>query len=445
MPYLYEVIPIITVSSIPDWKAFGDWVYSLINQSVSVSNEIKIKATELTANSETRNEKIKILYDYVREEIDYIQADLDRGGLKPHSADDVLRNKYGDCKDQVVLLFSLLQAVDIEAFPALINTYSYRNHQNFIPSQYFDHLIVYVKSDSADLWLDTTTDLDNFPKLYSGDQDRWALVIDQRDVRFIKTPASGMEDNVGILNLTMDGQKDSLTGVVEITSYGKFKEYLISFLDYYSKSDRDQYYKEIVESYFYQVAEVKNAHNIEALNNMDGLTQIFKFKYLQPTNEYSILPYSSSIILAITVFYVALPFEENRRFDYYFPFKFVIKGRELLAAPWKHSSTKNIPASDSVINDYFTFNQEFEEFQDSILVKWKFALKETYIPKDDYEEFYSDLLKVEEMTAWEINFQKQLGFEDIVENFSSSFGVNLDSVYKSKEFIPPRYLNETKC
>ncbi len=39
----------------------------------------------------------------------------------PHKAVDILRNRYGDCKDHVALFGALLQAVGIRSEPVLLN------------------------------------------------------------------------------------------------------------------------------------------------------------------------------------------------------------------------------------------------------------------------------------------------------------------------------------
>jgi transglutaminase-like putative cysteine protease len=442
MPYLYEEIPVLTISSIPDWKSFGEWVYSTTNQSANVSEQIKKLAFELTANANTENEKIKILYDFVRNEIDYIQADLERGGLIPHSCDDVLRNKYGDCKDQSILLIALLKAINIEAYPALINTYSYKALQKFLPTQYFDHMIVYVPVDSSDLWLDPTTEFDNFPNLYSTDQNRWALVIDENDSRFIRTSSASMQDNCGIFQLATSPIGDTLKAIIKVESFGIFNDYISSFMEYYSNSERNQYFKEVVESYYYQVAEVEESKSRDEELNDKNHEQIISIKLIQPTNEYTLFDYQSAIHLAFTFFYLTLPIEEERQFDLVFPFKFVIKGDELFKSPWEHAIIKTIPLNDSISNKYFSYKHIFEQYNDSVRVIWEFALKENFIPKEDYGSFYTDISEFEDMLDWKINFQKQLGFTDLTSTFSDYFGINVDSTLKQVEFIPPRYLND---
>lgn len=442
MPYMYEIIPMITVSSIPNWKDYGSWVDSILDQSISVSDEIKNKAFELTANANTKNEKIKLLYDYVRKEIDYIQADLDRGGLKPHTAEEVYRTKYGDCKDQVILLLSFLKAVNITGFPALINTYSLRNHQEFIPTQYFDHMIIFVPGDSADFWLDTTTELNEFPTLYSGDQDRWALVIEKNNVRFLKTPSYRSEQNVAMFNLKMNAHNDTLSGTIELSGLGTFKELFAGLKEYYSKSDLDQYYRDIVESYFYQIAQVKEIKSIGSDSDRQGINHLISFDYIQSTNEYTLFHYSSSAVLAFNLFYITLPFEEKRQYDFIFPFSFTVKATEVLRAPWDYFFVKNCPESDSITSDYFSYRQIFDKYKDSVVVTWEFSLKNNIIPKDNYEKFYDDILKFEKLIGWQIEFQKQLSSQDLVSGLADYFGVNLDSTLERKEYIPPKFPNE---
>ena len=442
MPYLYEVIPVLTISSIPDWKTFGSWIQSVTSPRIKFSDQIQNLANELTANAILRNEKIEIIYDYVRNEIDYIQADLDRGGLTPHFCDDVLRTKYGDCKDQATLLIALLKALNIEAFPALINTYSYRDLQNYLPTQYFDHMIVFVPSDSSELWLDPTAELDNFPNLISADQDRWALVIDDNNSHFIKTPSASMQDNRGIFQLVTNRQKDTLKALIKVESFGVFNDYISSYLDYYSSYENDKYYKETVESYYYQVAKVEECRSIKEESDNESHKQLISIKLIQPTSEYSIFEYQSAIDLALTFFYVTLPFEEERKFDLIFPFKYVIKGNEVFKSPWDHASIKDIPQSDSIGNKYFTYKQTFAKYNDSVMVNWEFALKENFIPKEDYDSFYKDILEFEEMLDWKINFRKPLDFPDLVSNISSYYGVDAPSGYEGKEYVPPRYPND---
>ena len=50
----------------------------------------------------------------------YIGVAFGIGRYQPHSAETVLDNQYGDCKDKHTLLAAMLKAAGYEAWPALI-------------------------------------------------------------------------------------------------------------------------------------------------------------------------------------------------------------------------------------------------------------------------------------------------------------------------------------
>ena len=50
----------------------------------------------------------------------YISISFGAGRYRPHSAEEVLANQYGDCKDKHTLFAALLKAAGIQAWPALI-------------------------------------------------------------------------------------------------------------------------------------------------------------------------------------------------------------------------------------------------------------------------------------------------------------------------------------
>jgi tetratricopeptide (TPR) repeat protein len=98
------------------------------------------------------------------------------GRYQPHSAAEVLGNQYGDCKDKHTLLASLLDAVGIKAYAALINTT--RDIDVDVPSPgQFDHVITAVQQGSGSIWLDTTPEVAPFGYLISLLRNKRALLI----------------------------------------------------------------------------------------------------------------------------------------------------------------------------------------------------------------------------------------------------------------------------
>lgn len=168
--------PDLLMSSFSSWEEVGRWYDSLQAERVKPTTEVAQKAAELTANSADADAKIRALYDYVSTQFHYIGVSFGIGRYQPHSAAAVFENQYGDCKDKHTLLASLLSAVGIQAYPALIS--ASREVDADVPSPgQFDHVITVVPRDSTMIWLDTTAEVGPYRYLLPPLRDKQALVI----------------------------------------------------------------------------------------------------------------------------------------------------------------------------------------------------------------------------------------------------------------------------
>ena len=92
------------------WAQVADWYANLEKGRSDPTPEIRAKTQELIQGRATELEKIAALYDYVAKNIRYVSLSFGLGRYQPHSAADVFKNQYGDCKDKHTLLASMLQA-----------------------------------------------------------------------------------------------------------------------------------------------------------------------------------------------------------------------------------------------------------------------------------------------------------------------------------------------
>ena len=115
--------------------------------------EIQAIADKATAGMSDPAQMTRALYDWTRKNIRYSAVFLGNGGFEPHDLSVILDKKYGDCKDQTLLLITLLKAKGIAAEPALINT-----GRDYVPYAIglagYNHVIVHVPS--LNLFLDPT-------------------------------------------------------------------------------------------------------------------------------------------------------------------------------------------------------------------------------------------------------------------------------------------------
>ena len=104
------------------WSEMGRWYQDLARGRTEPSAQIKQKVAELTQGSTTALDKMKRLAAFVQDDIRYVAIELGIGGLQPHSAADVFTHRYGDCKDKVTLLKSMLAEIGIGSDYFIINT-----------------------------------------------------------------------------------------------------------------------------------------------------------------------------------------------------------------------------------------------------------------------------------------------------------------------------------
>src|SRR6266566_3738801 len=98
------------------WAGIASWDWSLVQDRLTPTPEIIQLAHDLTAGVTDPLEQTRRLYDFVRSKVTYVAIHLGIGGWQPHAAADVLRNRYGDCKDKATLLISMMRSVGLKGY-----------------------------------------------------------------------------------------------------------------------------------------------------------------------------------------------------------------------------------------------------------------------------------------------------------------------------------------
>ncbi len=197
----------VLISSFTSWAQVGDWWKGLEAPRAAPTAQIKAKAAALTKGLTTEEAKLRAIYSYVALNFHYIGISFGIGRYQPHAATDVLNNQYGDCKDQLTLLASLLKAAGIEVWPALIDSQQMLEPSVPTPGQ-FDHVISVARLGQKMVWMDTTTGVAPLGLLAPTLQDKQALVMpDDKPPYLEETPAGSPHDN--FVHMDVDAQMDN--------------------------------------------------------------------------------------------------------------------------------------------------------------------------------------------------------------------------------------------
>ena len=166
----------VQITTFHSWEEVGHWYGELQWPQQTVTPEISSKAAELTKGLTNDDDKIRTLYDFVSSHFHYISLSFGIGRYQPHTADEVLANEYGDCKDKHTLLAALLKAAGYDAWPALIN-FSRKIDPDMPSPGQFDHVVTALSRGDALVWMDTTPGVAPFGMLLANLRNKQALVV----------------------------------------------------------------------------------------------------------------------------------------------------------------------------------------------------------------------------------------------------------------------------
>ncbi len=198
--------------SFADWSAVGAWLNELSAPPMEPDAAVAQKAHELTAGVAGAWEKVKAIGEFVQG-VTYVSIQIGTGrggGYTPHPAPQVLRNLYGDCKDKVTLMRSLLESVGIRSHLTAIYSGDQRYVRQEWPSPHqFNHVIVAIEApDGIEtpavgdwegfgrlLLFDPTDPYTPLGQLPAYEQDSWALLTAPASGLLIRVPSAAPEQN----------------------------------------------------------------------------------------------------------------------------------------------------------------------------------------------------------------------------------------------------------
>ena len=188
-PSAADFLPMLWISDASaQWPAIVTNYLAAISDHLILDPELRSQTQKLVAKLDNSEEKISLLASYVQTNLTYKAIEFGKRARIPNKPADIVRNKYGDCKDHAVLLQQMLIAAGVPAQLALVN------HRGPIqkdqPSlDQFDHMIVYVPDDVSGRFLDCTSKgADVAHAIPVGLAGKDALVLDAINPHFVTIP-----------------------------------------------------------------------------------------------------------------------------------------------------------------------------------------------------------------------------------------------------------------
>ena len=199
------------VTTVPSYAAFAERYRTDAVDPTANAPEVVALARALTRDAPDDWTKAAVLYDWTRANIRYVALFLGETAAKPHRVVDVLRHRYGDCKDHVALYGALLAAVGIRSEPALIglgSVYTLPSVPGYGTGA-INHVIVWIPALKQ--FADTTSGGGiAFGFLPPSAMDRPALLVHEGILT--RTPATQMRMRDARLDVDIDERGDARYG-----------------------------------------------------------------------------------------------------------------------------------------------------------------------------------------------------------------------------------------
>ena len=234
-----------------DWESLGKWMYKNLIQGRDELPETTIqKIKSLTTGVQNPIEKAKIVYDYVQKNTRYVSVQEGIGGLRPISALEVDKVKYGDCKGLTNYTKALLKAVGVQA--NYVRVFAKSEYQGDINEDFpsfvgqSNHVILNIPQKGKEpVWLECTSQTMPFGFLGDFTDDRYVFEISPNSGKIVKTPSYSNAQNKSSIEAKCGiSPSGGLTGELTRTSLGIDYDNIYWIKDEKTKDQEDYYKKE---------------------------------------------------------------------------------------------------------------------------------------------------------------------------------------------------------
>lgn len=159
---------------------------------------------------------------FVQDEVRYLGFVEGLNSHKPTNPSVVFERRYGDCKDKTMLLYALLDLMEIRSTPVLVHASGGVRLPEILPFPYaFNHLVLQIQIGAVDYWVDPTISLQGgsleqsyFPEYH------WGLLVTRDATVLIPLPKSKIDHPVEIASLFTFPSLNSADLVITTTFYG---------------------------------------------------------------------------------------------------------------------------------------------------------------------------------------------------------------------------------
>ena len=408
MPGFTETHVHLHLSTMPTWAQLARWFGSLISDQLIPGPEVHRQAASLTEGLHDPMDEIRAIYRFVADGTRYVGLEFGIHSYVPYRASQVLRRKFGDCKDKSALLVALFEAAGIPARLALVRMQrlgrfgdrgdSGEKHREPASLAVFNHAICYLPDQG--LWLDGTATLHDILDLPAQDQGVQALVIGPEGERLIRTPRTGPDRNWTELHFDIQPGPDGRTRLDArlVVSGSLAPQMRIRLL---GGRQREEVFGKIIGEVFPGA----RVDSIEVLGLTDPARPLEISARLEVPDQGEIREGGLEVpaLGKDTSYQRMLASMQTRKHDLLLGPAWAVRWRVDIRPP-PGLEPSGLPAGGKVESPYGRAEISFDRQDDLVSVKADFALTTYRVSADQYPDFRSFLGRVDRLFSKRIRF-----------------------------------------
>jgi len=403
----HDYAPYLRVATTAKWNDVARWADQLIEPHLVSDAKLNALVADIKKTALTPEAKTKAVYRAIQEQVRYVFAHVGRGGYEPHDAAEILKNGYGDCKDQTVLAVMLLRELGIAADPALIVTRGRGVPDMRVPGISFDHMIVHIPAQNGlpEIWMDTTGETSLYPGFSVGIEGQPALVVNNKTQSISVLPSLPAREHFAELELVFDKFEGRDTQASFKINFGGLYEQRLRSMWKYS-SERDKYFRELIGQ-IYNSAEVTEltASNADNMWQPFSLSGRFSFTNVWGGGKDPI-NYSFSITQLTNLFADLrnLHSVHDRKQIYVVDPGYSLRARIVFASPDSDHQLQLTTQGENIDNAYYTLTQSGKQEKNRYVINQDLTVKQVKVPLKDYGDFYQKTNELIESNDWSLSY-----------------------------------------
>jgi hypothetical protein len=382
-------------------KDLYSWYHYVTSDIGNKPDALKSKVDELTTGKKTDIEKIESIFYWVQDNIRYIAFENGIMGFKPDAAQNVLNNKYGDCKGKANLLKEMLKLAGFDARLTWIGT-SDLPYDYSLPSLCVDnHMICTVILNGKKYFLDGTEEhiaLNDYAQRIQGKQ---VLIEDGKNFILEKIPEFPAQRNKESKTTKINIVNDQLTGNSTIEYNGESKILVQSIFSSIRKDNKNDALMNWIKNSNENV-EVSNIKNPDFTDRQKPLQLTFDFK---ANNQITKTGNELYVVMDWDKEFSNYEMPSDRKNDYEFDQKYYYTVQTELAIPAGYK-VDYMPAAFKKATADYSFEGSYTNNGKSIIYKKTIVINKPILKKSEFATWNAFIVDINKFYNDQVVFTK---------------------------------------